>query len=1108
MKKAILLFLGHILVLTLYAQNVRTITGRVTDSKTNEPMIGATVFISPDEKSVPNYSPQGVVTDYDGNFLFTLPTSVKTIVVSYVGYTPEHVTLTTSGTYNIALNEDATLLSDVVVTGYQRIERRKLTSSIARVEADDIKQVGAPNVDQLLSGQIAGLVATPTTGAPGSANKIRIRGTVSLSGSSDPLWVLDGIPLEGNDVPKSLDKDNIDNLTNVSIAGLNPNDIKDITILKDAAATAIYGSRAANGVIVITTKRGREGKMRINFSSDLFFTFKPEFERLNLMNASEKVDFELGLLQHPYHNYRTENGGVSRILKETKQLDILKKDGFSKISPEAQQQINALRTPGTDWFNEIYRSTFNQQYGLSLSGGGNIANYYFSTGYYTEQGNTRGTSFDRFNISLNTDFNISSKLKFSVGLFANQNERKSYITDINGGFTNAQNYTRRVNPYLKAYDENGRYMYDPDLMNTSDKPIPFNYIEEQKNSSYSLKNQSLKSIFEVNYEIIKPLRFTSQLGLQVENGATEKFSDAETFSTRVLRESKSYRQKSIIPEGGIIQNWNNNFFQYNWRNQLFFQKRFNERHDVDVMLGMEMRRNKYTEIHTKGFGFDSNAMTTKPIIFPDGYSGINDASLVPYGKRFIENAFLSYFSTASYTLNDKYTVFGSIRYDGSNLFGVARKYRYLPLWSVSGAWNASREEFLKDVPWLNNLKFRASYGLQGNIDKETSSFVKGFWSTTSFFSGASSPIISVTSPPNKYLRWEKTATSNFGFDLGLFDSRINVSFDTYYRYSKDLISPQMLPQESGFISVNTNWAEASNRGWELSISTLNVKTSDFRWYTDFNIAQNTSKVHKINTPDNSYFPSLEGYPVNAVFGIKTAGIDPETGLILFDKLVDNKNKPGEKHHASIQEFYNLYTGAWGDVLTKYSAKEFRELFSYMGDADPKFSGGFINRFNYKKFDFSISSNFFLDRTVRITPFYNPAIVDPGINFTNKMNEVWNPETKKGTYPVILGRYLADENLAMAYNWINSYDNSRSYDYYNIWIKKLSYLRISSIRLGYTWDADWLKNNHISAIRFNMEARNPFVFGSNYDGYFDPENYGNIFAQPIPKSISFGVNVTF
>ena len=1101
MKKIVLLICVQILTVGLFAQNLRTIKGRVTDSNTKDPLIGATVFIAPSEKQAANYNPQGVITDNDGNYTFSLPSYVKNVIVSYVGYTPQTLRLTNSSVYNVSLAEDVNVLGDVVVTGYQRIERRKLTSSVAKVDGDNILQVGAPSVDQLLSGQVAGLVSTPTAGGPGAANKIRIRGTVSLTGSSDPLWVLDGIPLEGNNVPQNLDKDNIDNLNNLSIAGLNPNDIQDITILKDAAATAIYGARAANGVIVITTKKGREGKIKINFSADLFHTFKPDFDRLNLMNSSEKVDFELGLLNNPLHTFRSENGEVARILNRTKQLDIYKEKRFNGISLEAQQQINALRTQGINWFDEIYRSTWNQQYGISLSGGSQLANYYFSSGYYSEQGVTKGTSFDRFNIALNTDFNISSKLKFSVGLFANQNDRKTYLSETGGGYTNAQNYTRRVNPYLNAYDEKGNYIYDQDMMNSSDKRIPFNYLEEQANSRYTLKNQSFRSIFELGYQIIKPLRFSSQLGLQIENNATEKYAGSDTYYNRNFRESYTYKKDYIVPEGGIIQNYDDRFFQYNWRNQLFFQKRFDERYDVDLMAGMEMRRNTYTDIQTKGFGFDENAMTTKPVIFPNGYSEVNNPQLLPYKKRFIENAFLSYFGTASYTLDDKYTLFGSIRMDGSNLFGVDLKYRYLPLWSVSAAWNAGREQFIKDLNAVSNLKFRASYGLQGNIDKETSPFVKGEWKTGSFFGGQSIPVIVVSSPPNQYLRWEKTSTMNGGFDLGFLDNRINLSFDAYRRRSTDLISSKMLPYENGFNTVNINWAQVTNRGWELSLSTLNVKTPDFKWFTDFNISQNISNVDRIETSDNSYFPSREGYPVNAVFGIQTAGLD-KNGIMQF------KDKEGNV--VSMKDFYKLNTGIWGDVTTAYSGVEFRNLFTYMGDADPQLTGGFINRFLYKNFDLAISTSFFINRTVRATPFYNPTKVDPGLNYPRIIKDIWSSSNhgENVIYPAIISEQSNDETIKVPAFWINQYDNSQSYNYYDIWIKKISYLRVSSIRLGYNLNNEWLKRNYISNVRLSLEARNPFVFGSNYSGYFDPETYGNIYSQPIPQSIAFGLNISF
>lgn len=309
-------------------------------------------------------------------------------------------------------------MDEVVVTGYQQIEKRKVTSAITTVQADDIKSIGVASIDQMLEGQVAGLMSTPTNGAPGAPAKMRIRSTVSLSGSTDPLWVLDGMILEGNDIPKDFgDKDNIDELQNTSIGGVNPADIESITILKDAAATAIYGAKAANGVIVITTKKGRQGKLRVNFSGGVFYTLKPDLGKLNLMNSSEKVDFELGLASRSDLDYRSDYGEVSRLLSKYGQLDALRENGFNGISSEAQGAIDALRGQTTDWGDVIYRNAVNQQYNLSISGGSDKATYYFSGGYYNEQGTTRKTGFERYNLTLKTDFDLAKNLKAGVSLF-------------------------------------------------------------------------------------------------------------------------------------------------------------------------------------------------------------------------------------------------------------------------------------------------------------------------------------------------------------------------------------------------------------------------------------------------------------------------------------------------------------------------------------------------------------------------------------------------------------------------------------------------------------------------------------------------------------------
>lgn len=619
------------------------------------------------------------------------------------------------------------------------------------------------------------------------------------------------------------------------------------------------------------------------------------------------------------------------------------------------------------------------------------------------------------------------------------------------------------------------------------------------NTDYTLKNQSLKSVIELEYKPLSWMRLTTQLGLQMENNATEQFADAESYFTRDFRGGKMAGGKSIIPEGGIIQNWNDRFFQYNWRNQIFLQKTFADTHDLDLMLGAELRRNSYTDIRAKGFGYNPKTLTTKPIIFPEGSSYINNTSLLPYGKTFVENAFVSFFSTASYTLLGRYTLFGSIRLDGSNLFGVDPKYRYLPLWSLSAAWNAKRESFLEQVDWLSNLKLRASYGLQGNIDKNTSPFVKGTWGTKVFFDDFTEPTVSVTSPPNQNLRWEKTSTTNVGFDLGLFD-RLSIGFDYYRRLSTDLISTKAIPRENGFDFVMLNWGSVENRGWELTLSSTNISTRDWTWTTSFNLSQNRSKVLEYNIRDNQFTPSLEGYPVNAVFAIPTAGVDPESGVMRF------RAKDGST--LSMADFYRLETGIWGDVTTKLDAEGYRDLFTYVGDRDPKLTGGLNTTLRYKQFDLALFTNFFVDRLAQIQPPYDPTKIHPGQNYTTAILDRWSPSHTEGTLPGTLGMGVGSEAQQMAYQWINSYDPQRSYGLYDVWFKPISYWRISSIRLGYTLTHDTLRSDYISSVRFNLEAKNPFVLSTDYSGFYDPETYGNIYAQPIARTISVGVQLTF
>jgi TonB-linked SusC/RagA family outer membrane protein len=1111
--KKILHALLLLLAIAGYSQETRTITGIIQDETDLSPIPGASIFV--ENNSISNRTSYagiiqsegiGTTTDFDGKFTLKIGKNITSLRVTFMGYKSYTLELDAQKNYTVNLKSETAKLQEVVVTGYQKIEKRKLTSAVTKIDMAAIQQTGVSSIDQLLVGQIAGVAVSTPSGAPGAPAKIRIRGTASLNGTQDPLWVLDGLPLEGNEVPKNFDKDNIDVLNNYSISGLNPDDIKDITILKDAAATAIYGARAANGVIVVTTKKGKAGKMVVSFNTNTFITQRPEFSKLNLMNSSEKVDLELNMASRADLTYRDTGGDIARILNGSNELAAFRAGGFSSLSPATQQSINDLRNNNTNWGNLLYQTAINTQHGLSLSGGGEKSDYYFSLGYYDEKGTTIGTGFKRYNLTLKNNFDITDKFKVGVGIFGSENKTTSYLTD-SYAFTSPSTYSRNVNPYLTPYNADGSYKYDQDIVGYSDRKVPFNFLEERENTSYELKTRAVKALLDAEYKVTKDLKVTSQLGLQLDNTSSEKFAGKDTYYTRNLKEKSSYfsggNQLYFLPVGGVIQNTNTDFFQYNLKTMVNYSKKLGEKHEIEAMIGNELRRNYSTSIATKGFGFDENNLTTQQIVFPNaGFAKESDWKA--YAKIKNENAFASFFATASYTYNRKYSVFGSVRYDGSDLFGVDPKYKYLPLWSTSASWAVSEEDFLKDNLTLSNLRLRASYGLQGNIDKNTSPYVVGSNNTAIILPGQAEPVITVESPPNDKLRWEKTTNTNLGADIGLFNNRISIVTDFYGRKSTDLIGLRALPLENGFEFTNMNWAQVSNKGYEITVSTKNIDRPNFKWNTSINFSHNKSNVDRLQVRDNSYLPNQEGHAVNAVFGFKTNGID-ENGYPLF------VNKKGETVNA--QTFFGLYD-VWADFFpgefsdTKLSAAEFRDLFVYLGDRDPKFTGGLTNTFKVSNFDLTIAASFNIKQTVTRTPPYNGTQVDRGQNYSRDILDASSPTNTSSNLPGITSQTSGTGDSWMAYQYFSGRNPITTMNYLDTWASEMSYMRLSSMRLGYTFPKAFTDHINIQSLRFNVEARNLFVISSDYKGYFDPETFGNIYAQPVPKSFTLGCNVTF
>ena len=1082
--KRLLTYLLLLICCQQLAAQERTITGKILDgSLPNEPLIGATIAIGDGKLQ------NGTVTDYNGEFTLKVPQDTKVLTVRYLGYENGKITLV-DGTdhYVVTLKSASHSISEVVVTGYQKIDRRKLTASVSQLNISD-ESVGAiKNIDQALGGQIAGLSTLPSTGAPGAPVKIRIRGTASINGTQEPLWVLDGIPLEGTDIPNIDNLNDINDIYQTSIAGLNPTDIDNITVLKDAAATAIYGARAANGVIVITTKRGKESRPIVNFNTRLTFSPKVDINRLNLLNASEKVDLELALLASNYE-YRQHKGGVANILDKLNEFNAYRAGGWNALSATAQQQINNLRDINTNWNDILFRNVFNQEYNASVSGGSDRASYYASAGYYDEQGIVKGVENNRYNFTLKGTFKINKKLTLGTSIFANQRKQASFLTDT-GGFTNPVYYSREANPYFQPFKADGSYNYDTNVQGRESNAPDFNIFEERANTSKRRRDYSIMSIIDAEYKINSDLKLTSQFGYQFDNYNLCRYQGGDSYAMRKEKEYATYMtssgvQQTIFPEGGANKTTDSYRRQWLWKAMAEYNHRFAKYHDVELMLGTEVRHNITQSTSSNAYGYDARTLTTKPVVFPS--QSIAERYPLHQETR-LENAYVSWYATGSYTYHYRYTLGASVRFDGSDVFGVAKKYRYLPLYSVSALWRVSEEKWMQPLTWISDLRLRASYGLQGNIDKSTSPYLIGTIDKASIL-GKNETIIAAETAPNPNLKWEKTSNVNLGLEAAFLDSRIHFSVDYYHRKSSDLIGIRMLPLETGFASTTINWASMKNDGWELSLSTRNIVTRDFHWTTNLNLGFNTNKIINESVAQNSTYPSRQGYPVGALFAYKTAGLDSE-GYPLF--LAADGSK------VSAADFFKL--NRYG--ASQLTAEQQRAQYTYMGSTDPKCSGGLINNFEYRNWQLGVNFMFNLGMKVRVQPSYSPTYFDRGLNTNRDILSRWTATNTGGTFAALMvstPARLAEYTRYAEYN---------TYSMLDIWVRNSSYARMQSLRLGYKLPKKWLAKFGISSASLSLEGRNLLVIASNYNNYLDPETMGNPFAQPVAKSYIFGLNVNF
>ena len=749
------------------------------------------------------------------------------LVFSCIGKLTQEIRCT-KDYYEVEMEDElAALVGAIINTGYQRIDRRMSTSSVASISGEDVLQANATSLDNMLQGKIPGLTVLSSSSTPGAATKVRIRGTSTISGNREPLWVVDGVIL---DDPVSISTEMLNNLDNVNlignaISGLNPMDIEKIDVLKDASATAIYGVRAANGVIVVTTKRGKMGAPRVNYSGTLTVTERPSYNKLNLMNSKERIDVSKEIAAKGLeYSFEPAAVGYEGLL-----FDLYDR----KISyDQFLSGVQTLETMNTDWFNLLYHNSVSHKHNLSISGADDKLNYYVSGAYTDENANVRGTGMEQYNIMAKVQAKLASRLTGTVQLRGNITN-KDYQHSSISPYSYAYNTSRAI----PAFNSDGSYSFYNAEQGFNANPLQYNILHEIANSGRTIKSNSLYFNANLEWAIWDGLRATGTFALNTSNTSEKEWFNDRTYAAAQLRgldygipipdEDVFRDQFCSLPYGGELRSSETRNFGYTARLQLDYSK-YIKGHHISGSAGFEARSTKYNGISSTQWGYlpdrGESFVTIDPIQWPlYNEMVMNSPDVV---TNTLSN-YLSWYGVLSYAYKSRYILNGNIRADGSNKFGQDRSTRFLPIWSVSARWNIMNEPFLENVMWMNELSVRGSYGIQGNVsDDQTPSMIIQLGSMDEI---SGDYISTLSKLPNPFLKWEKTVSYNIGLDFSLFENRLSGTFEYYYKKGNDQIVSVEVAQTTGTSSMSLNVGDIMNKGYEFILNAVPVRTKDFTW---------------------------------------------------------------------------------------------------------------------------------------------------------------------------------------------------------------------------------------------------------------------------------------
>lgn len=883
-----------------------SIKGKIVSSQDQKPLAGVSVI----EKGTGN----GTISDAQGNF--TLRVAKKSVIVfNHVGFAVMEMPVDDRSSLNVSLITDAQQLQDIVVVGYGNQRKRNLTGSIANIAAKDLIPGPASSFDQMLQGKVAGAQITQTSGAPGGNVNIVIRGISSITGGNSPLYVIDGYAIGtgggGSDLttfssssytPSGIASSSGTNRIN-PLSTINPADIESIQILKDASATAIYGSRGANGVVIITTKRGKSGKpvISLEHSSGLQEIRKT----LDVLNPRQYAEF----VANGRDNAWVYAGG-----KATDPNNI--RSTNTQVKPEFRNP-DSLPLKGTDWQDLIFRKALVQNYQLSVNGGGKDVSYYLSGGYFNQNGIIIGSDFKKFNVRSNIDARLSEKLKvgvsfsgsYSYGNFA----RAEGDLQFRGLIINAV----ARDPSIPVYDKNGDYYSEfsnPTGIPAEHPLLIASEFSDKRNASNVFVNNYIE------YEFIKGLTLKTSIGVNYSTGTTNlwKSSKIGIATTRTGPATAGVSEYKSL-------NWLN-------ENTLTYRRIFGEKHEVDAVAGYTIQKNADAVVQVGASDFPTDEV---PYV---------SAGNVSYGNNYkSEWSMLSYLARVNYTYNGKYLLTATIRRDGSSRFGANNRWGTFP--SFSAGYRLSDEPFMQSAKFISDLKVRGSWGISGNnlISNYASQGLLGvsrYVSNGQILSG-----VVPTSLSNNDLTWEQSVQTDLGIDLALFNSRISLTADVYRTLKKDLLLNVTLPGASGFGSSTQNIGEVENRGLELGINSDNIRGKNFQWHTGFNISVNRNKVLSLNSGAvriaNSDFQVTQvGLPISSFYLLKVIGIFQSADEIAKSPVQNPRVVPGDLKFEDADHD--------GKITTADR--------TIVGNPWPDFTWGFDNKFSYKNLSLSVSMN--------------------------------------------------------------------------------------------------------------------------------------------------------